>query len=58
MDRSRGGKAPGMARLIYSTLASLDGSVADPAGDFAWAAPNEEVHALIHDLERPVGTDL
>jgi hypothetical protein len=47
-----------MARLIYSTLASLDGYAADPAGDFAWAAPDEEVYAFINDLERPVGTYL
>jgi dihydrofolate reductase len=45
-------------KLIYSTIASLDGFVADDDGDFRWAAPDEEVHAFINDLERPVGTYL
>ncbi|HWF58665.1 MAG TPA: dihydrofolate reductase family protein [Candidatus Dormibacteraeota bacterium] len=47
-----------MARLIYSVLASLDGYVADKDGNFDWAAPDEEVHAFVNDLERPVGTYL
>lgn len=47
-----------MAKLIYSSLASLDGYVADQAGNFDWAAPDEEVHAFVNDLERPVGTYL
>ena len=47
-----------MARLIYSAIASLDGFIADDHGDFAWAAPDEEVHAFVNDLERPVGTYL
>ena len=47
-----------MGRLIYSAIASLDGYVADADGDFDWAAPDEEVHALVNDLERTVGTDL
>ena len=47
-----------MARLIYSAIASLDGYVADAAGAFDWAAPDEEVHAFVNDLERPVGTYL
>ena len=32
--------------------------MADEGGDFGWAAPDEEVHALLNDLERPVGTYL
>jgi len=48
----------GMARLIYSTIASLDGYVADENGNFDWAAPGEEVHAFVNDLERPIGTYL
>ena len=32
--------------------------MADAEGDFAWAAPDEEVHAFVNDLERPVGTYL
>ena len=47
-----------MARLIYSALTSLDGYVADETGDFDWAAPDEEVHAAVNDLERTVGTYL
>ena len=47
-----------MARLIYSTIASLDGYVADEDGNFDWAAPDEEVHAFVNELERPVGTYL
>jgi dihydrofolate reductase len=47
-----------VAKLIYSSIASLDGYVADEAGTFDWAAPDEEVHAFINDLERPVGTYL
>jgi dihydrofolate reductase len=47
-----------MARLIYSAITSLDGYVADENGTFDWAAPDEEVHIFINDLERPVGTYL
>jgi dihydrofolate reductase len=47
-----------MAKLIYSAIASLDGYVADENGNFDWAAPDEEVHAFVNDLERPIGTYL
>jgi dihydrofolate reductase len=47
-----------MARLIYSAIASLDGYVADENGNFDWAAPDEEVHAFVNELERPIGTYL
>ena len=47
-----------MARLIYSAIMSLDGYIADADGRFEWAAPDEEVHAFVNDLERPVGTYL
>jgi len=47
-----------MAKLIYSAITSLDGYVADEDGNFDWAAPDEEVHAFINDLQRPVGTYL
>jgi dihydrofolate reductase len=47
-----------MAKLIYSAIASLDGYIADEDGNFDWAVPDEEVHAFINDLERPVGTYL
>ena len=44
--------------LVYSAIASLDGYVADADGRFDWSAPDEEVHAFVNDLERPVGTFL
>ena len=44
--------------LVYSALASLDGYVADADGRFEWAAPDQEVHAFVNDLERGVGTML
>src|SRR5438094_9495756 len=47
-----------MAGLIYSAITSLDGYVADEDGKFDWAAPDEEVHSFVNDLERPVGTYL
>jgi dihydrofolate reductase len=47
-----------MAKLIYSAIASLDGYIEDEEGKFDWAAPDEEVHAFVNDLERPVGTYL
>ena len=47
-----------MARLIYPTICSLDGYVADAAGHFDWGEPDEEVHAFVNELERPLGTCL
>jgi dihydrofolate reductase len=47
-----------VAKLIYSTIISLDGYVADEDGGFDWAAPDEEVHAFVNDLERKVGAYL
>jgi len=47
-----------MAKLIYSAITSLDGYVPDEDGNFDWAAPDEEVHSFVNDLERPVGTYL
>jgi dihydrofolate reductase len=47
-----------MGKLIYSTLGSLDGYVVDEHGNFDWAAPDEDVHAHVNELSRPVGTFL
>jgi len=47
-----------MANLIYSAIASLDGYVTEEEGNFDWAAPDEEVHNFVNDLERSVGTYL
>jgi len=47
-----------MAKLIATALTSLDGYVADQNGRFEWAAPSDDVHAFVNDLERPIGTYL
>jgi dihydrofolate reductase len=47
-----------LVRLIYSAISSLDGFIEDADGGFNWAAPDDEVHAFINDLERAVGTYL
>jgi dihydrofolate reductase len=47
-----------VARLIYSVIMSLDGYVADADGGFDWAAPDEQLHAFVNELERPIGTYL
>jgi dihydrofolate reductase len=47
-----------MARLIYSVIASLDGYIEDEQGKFEWAEPDQEVHAFVNEVERPVGTYL
>jgi dihydrofolate reductase len=47
-----------MTSLIYSAIASLDGYIEDEQGRFEWAAPDEEVHSFVNDLERGVGTYL
>src|SRR5258708_10475806 len=51
------GGAP-IVRLIYAPIMSVDGYVADENGNFDWAEPDEEVHAFVNDLERPIGTYL
>jgi dihydrofolate reductase len=38
--------------LHYAALASLDGCVADAEGRFDFAAPDDEVHAAVNDLQR------
>jgi dihydrofolate reductase len=47
-----------VALLSYSMIASFDGYVADESGSFDWAAPDEEVHSFVNDLERGIGTYL
>jgi dihydrofolate reductase len=47
-----------VAKLIYSVITSLDGYIEDANGKFDWAAPDDEVHAFVNDLERPIGTYL
>ena len=43
-----------MGNLIHSAIASLDGYIEDAEGRFDWAAPSEEVHAFVNELERPI----
>ena len=47
-----------MARLVYAGITSLDGYTVDAEGSFAWAEPDEEVHAFVNDLQRHLGTYL
>jgi len=47
-----------MGKLIYVAIASLDGYIEDEEGRFDWAMPDEEMHAFVNDLERPIGTYL
>ena len=47
-----------LAKLIYAAIASLDGYVEDAEGRFDWAMPDEQMHAFVNDLERPIGTNL
>jgi dihydrofolate reductase len=47
-----------MAKLIYDAMTSLDGYVADEAGNFEWAELDEELYAFINNRERQVGTYL
>jgi dihydrofolate reductase len=47
-----------VAKLTYTSLASLDGYIADANGNFDWAEPDAEVHAFVNDLDRSVGTYL
>ncbi len=48
----------GQADLFGSAIASLDGYVEDEQGMFDWAAPDDEVLAVVNELERPIGTYL
>jgi dihydrofolate reductase len=47
-----------VARLIYNVIASLDGFIEDAEGKFDWAAPDDEVHAFVNELQRPIGSYL
>lgn len=47
-----------MPRLIYSSIASLDGYIADEDGAFEWGMPDAEVHAAVNDVMRSIGTHL
>jgi dihydrofolate reductase len=47
-----------VGRLQFTAICSLDGYVADADGRFDWSQPDEEVHAFVNDLARPLGTYL
>jgi len=47
-----------MAKLVFSTIMSLDGYTADDHGNFDWGAPDPEVFTFINDLERGFGSHL
>lgn len=47
-----------MALLRYTAITSLDGYVNDAEGGFAWAAPSDELHAVVNAHELEVGTYL
>jgi dihydrofolate reductase len=47
-----------MARLAYTFIASLDGYIEDPEGNFDWGEPSEEAHAFVNGLTAEAGTYL
>jgi len=47
-----------MAKLIYSAFTSLDGYVANEAGDFDWAELDDGVYSFINSREKRMGTYL
>jgi dihydrofolate reductase len=52
---SKRGKASRTRQVVIS---SLDGFFEDAEGKFDWAPPDDEVHAFVNDLQRPIGTYL
>jgi dihydrofolate reductase len=47
-----------MAKLVYAAITSLDGYVNDADDRFDWARPDEDLHAYVNEMERPIGTYL
>ena len=47
-----------MRKLIYSMQVSLDGFIAGRAGDFDWAAPDEELHRFYNEQTTELGGHL
>ena len=45
-----------MARLRFSAITSADGYVNDADGSFDWAVPSDELHAVVNDHQREIGT--
>ncbi len=44
--------------LVYASIGSLDGFIADADGAFDWSAPDEEVHAYLNERDRSVVLEL
>jgi dihydrofolate reductase len=47
-----------MRPVIFSMSVSLDGYIAGPDGDFAWAAPDAELHRFHNEQTRELGAHL
>jgi dihydrofolate reductase len=47
-----------MRKLIYSMTVSLDGFIADRAGEIDWSMPDEELHRFHNERVREVGVQL
>src|SRR5690242_3091790 len=47
-----------MAKLVYAAITSLDLYTNDADGRFDWARPDDELHAYVNEMERPIGTYL
>lgn len=47
-----------MGRLVYASIGSLDGYIADREGHFDWSAPDEEVHSYLNKRDRAVTAEL
>jgi len=47
-----------MAKLVYSTITSLDGYINDENGNFDWSTPDAELFQFINEHERGFGTYL
>lgn len=47
-----------MSSLLYVPICSLDGYIADPAGDYDWAEPDPEVFDFLNELQERIGTEL
>jgi dihydrofolate reductase len=47
-----------VGKLIYSMGVSLDGFIAGPEGDFAWSAPDEELHRFHNQQTGELGAHL
>jgi dihydrofolate reductase len=47
-----------MANVIWSIAVSLDGYIADAAGDIDWAAPDPELHQFHNDQTRELSAHL